>query len=87
MYLRTSVGAEAGAPFGAVELGGLGLVEEALEDRGEAAGALLHRDVAGVGEDLEPAAGQLGVGGAAVGDRDDRVALAPDDQDRQASAR
>ena len=34
-------------------------------------------------EDLEAAAGQRGVGVFAVGDGDDRVAVAPDDQQRQ----
>ena len=39
--------------------------------------------MAGVLEDLEAAAGELGVGPAGVLDGDDRVVFAPDDQQRQ----
>src|SRR4051812_49733819 len=75
--------AEAGAPGGVVEFGRLGVVEETLQDGGESTGSLKLGDVAGVREDLQAAAGHLGMGGTTVGDRDDRVALAPDDQHRQ----
>ena len=54
-------GREQRDPFLAVELGRLGLGEEALEHRDETARALEHGDVAGVREDLEAAVGELGV--------------------------
>ena len=40
------------------------------------------REVPGVGEELEPAARNEPMGRARVLDRDDRVALAPEDQER-----
>ena len=76
-------GLEPGQPLVAVELCRVGFGKEAFEDGDEAAGALLLGDVAGVLEDLEVAAGEGGVGLAAVVDGDDRVVLAPDDEDRE----
>ena len=56
---------------------------EVREDLREALGIVVMRHVAGAGEDLEPAAGHRLVRRLAVARRDDRVALAPDDQGRQ----
>src|SRR4051794_8136618 len=70
-------------PLVAIEIGGLGLGEGALEGGDEVAGALEHRDVAGVLEDLEAAVGEGRLGFAAVLDRDDRVVFAPNDEEWQ----
>src|SRR5215213_3040114 len=76
-------GLEPCSPLVAVELCWLGFGEEAFEGGDEAAGALELGDVAGVLEDLQAAAGKLGVGLAGVLDGDDRVVLAPDDEEGQ----
>src|SRR6187551_2517217 len=76
-------GLEPRHPLGAVEFRGVGLGEEALEGGDEVAGALEHGDVAGVFEDLEAAAGELGVGLTGMLDRDDWVVLTPEDEERQ----
>ena len=61
----------------------LGRLAEVGEHGGEVVGLALLGHVARVLEDLEAAAGHRLVGGLAVGDGDDRVALAPHDQRRQ----
>ena len=70
------------APAVGVERGRLGRLDEVDEHVDEALGLVQLGEVAGVAEHLQAAAGHLLVGRAAVGDGDDRVALAPDQQER-----
>src|SRR5215213_7069785 len=72
------------AQRGGVELPRLRLRQEGLQDGGEALRLLHVREVPGVREQLEPAARHRGVRTVRMVDRDDRIALAPDQQRRQA---
>src|SRR4051794_11753712 len=75
--------AQQAGPVGLGDRRRLGIAQEAFEHREEPDRVLAVREVAGPLEDLEAASGDRVLGGAAVRDRDDRVALAPDDQRRE----
>jgi hypothetical protein len=57
--------------------------QEVPDDGCEPVGLVVVREVPGVGEDLELAAGECAMGGIRVPDRDDPVLLAPHDQGRE----
>jgi hypothetical protein len=59
------------------------VAQKSISSAAKRSGSASWGHVAGVGEDLEAAAGHRVVGSRAVLDRDDRVLLAPDDQRRQ----
>ena len=64
-----------------VDVRRLGGVDEVAQHAHEAQRVVEVREVAGGGEDLQAAVGDEPVGGAPVVDRDDRIALPPDDQE------
>src|SRR4029077_9544159 len=72
-----------GDPLLAVEAGRLGLLEDALEGRDKAPRRLELWKVTDVLEDLQAAGRKPGVGLFAMGGRGDRVAVPPDEQERE----
>ena len=77
-----TAGAQQFAKRGLVVVGGLGGVDEALDDLDEAVGVVVEREMPGALEDLELGARHRGVGHVGVADRDDDIVGAPDDLHR-----
>jgi hypothetical protein len=76
---RSESRAQPHAPVALVDLGRRGRLHEVDEHLDEAPRLVAVREVPGVREDLEAAAGNGLVGRPSVCDRDHRVVLAPDD--------